>query len=83
MSVEGFAKRDGKPVGGAMIVLVPKDSEGDSDRFRRDESDLDGSFLLKDVVPGSYTVCPRLRYCATTAGSAHSRSHPFSIAMTV
>lgn len=56
VSVEGFAKRDGKPVGGAMIVLVPKDSEGDSDRFRRDESDLDGSFLLKDVVPGSYTV---------------------------
>jgi hypothetical protein len=56
VSVEGFAKRNGKPVGGAMIVLVPKDSEGDSDRFRRDESDLDGSFQLKDVVPGSYTV---------------------------
>ncbi len=56
VSVEGFAKRDGKPVGGAMIVLVPKNSEGDSDRFRRDESDLDGSFQLKDVVPGSYTV---------------------------
>ncbi len=56
VSVEGFAKRDGKPMGGAMIVLVPKNSEGDYDRFRRDESDLDGSFLLKDVVPGSYTV---------------------------
>jgi hypothetical protein len=54
--VEGFAKRNGKPVGGAMIVLVPKNSEGDSDRFRRDESDLDGSFTLKDVIPGSYTV---------------------------
>jgi hypothetical protein len=39
-----------------MIVLVPKNAEGDYDRFRRDESDLDGSFLLKDVIPGSYTV---------------------------
>jgi len=56
VSVDGFAKRDGKPVGGAMIVLVPKNAEGDYDRFRRDESDLDGSFLLKDVIPGSYTV---------------------------
>jgi len=56
VSVEGFAKRNGKPVGGVMIVLVPKNAEGDYDRFRRDESDLDGSFLLKDVIPGSYTV---------------------------
>jgi hypothetical protein len=56
VSVDGFAKREGKPVGGAMIVLVPKNAEGDYDRFRRDESDLDGSFLLKDVIPGSYTV---------------------------
>jgi hypothetical protein len=56
VSVEGLAKRDGKPVGGAMIVLVPKNAEGDYDRFRRDESDLDGGFTLKDVIPGSYTV---------------------------
>ncbi len=56
VSVEGFAKRNGKPVGGVMIVLVPKNAEGDYDRFRRDESDLDGSFQLRDVVPGSYTV---------------------------
>jgi hypothetical protein len=56
VTVEGFAKRNGKPVGGAMIVLVPKDAEGGSDRLRRDESDLDGGFTLKDVIPGSYTV---------------------------
>jgi hypothetical protein len=56
VTVEGFAKRNGKPVPGAMIVLVPKDTEGGSDRLRRDESDLDGSFILKDVIPGSYTV---------------------------
>jgi hypothetical protein len=54
--VEGFAKRNGTAVGGAMIVLVPKNSEADRDRFRRDESDLDGSFRLRDVISGSYTV---------------------------
>jgi hypothetical protein len=55
-TVEGVAKRDGKAVSGAMIVLVPKNAEADRDRFRRDESDLDGSFSLRDVIPGSYTV---------------------------
>src|ERR1035438_2823136 len=56
LTVEGFAKRKGKAVAGAMIVLVPKNAETDSDRIRRDESDSDGSFRLRDVIPGSYTV---------------------------
>jgi hypothetical protein len=56
VNVEGFAKREGKAVSGAMIVLVPKDAEENRDRFRRDESDLDGSFSLRNVIPGSYTV---------------------------
>ncbi|MGB8009801.1 MAG: carboxypeptidase-like regulatory domain-containing protein [Terriglobales bacterium] len=56
VTVEGYAKRNGKPVAGAMIVLVPKNAEGDRDRFRRDESDLDGSFKLRDVISGSYSV---------------------------
>jgi carboxypeptidase family protein len=56
VTVEGFAKRDGKAVSGAMIVLVPKNAEADRDRFRRDESDLDGSFSLSGVIPGAYTV---------------------------
>jgi hypothetical protein len=56
VTVEGFAKRDGKAVSGAMIVLVPKNAEADRDRFRRDESDLDGSFSLSGVIPGSYTI---------------------------
>jgi hypothetical protein len=55
-SVEGFAKRAGKPVAGAMIVLVPKHPEANRELFRRDQSDLDGSFTLQNVVPGSYTV---------------------------
>jgi hypothetical protein len=56
-NVEGFAKRNGKAVAGAMVVLVPKNPESNRELFRRDQSDLDGSFGLRSVIPGSYTVC--------------------------
>ena len=56
VAVEGFAKRTGKAVAGAMIVLVPKDPEANLDRFRRDQSDLDGSFSMPNVIPGNYTI---------------------------
>jgi hypothetical protein len=56
VTVEGFAKRAGKGVSGTMIVLVPKAPEANHDRFRRDQSDLDGSFSLANVIPGSYTI---------------------------
>lgn len=55
-NVEGFVKRGGKAAPGVMVVLIPKDPEGHQDLFRRDESDLDGSFVLRDVIPGMYTV---------------------------
>ena len=55
-AVEGFAKRAGKPAAGAMIVLVPTDPEANHDLFRRDQSDLDGSFTLRSVIPGTYTL---------------------------
>ncbi len=54
--VEGVAKRGGKPFAGAMVVLVPKDVEGNRDLFRRDQTDLDGTFTLQDVAPGTYTL---------------------------
>jgi hypothetical protein len=53
--IDGFAKRAGKPVAGVMVFLVPKNIETDRD-FRRDQSDLDGSFTLRNIVPGSYTL---------------------------
>jgi len=56
MNVEGFAKRAGKAAPGAMVVLVPKDPDSHRDLFRRDQSDQDGSFSLRSVVPGSYTI---------------------------
>jgi len=55
-SVVGFARRDGKPVAGVMIVLVPADPDTSRTLFRRDQSDSDGSFSLPNVSPGSYTV---------------------------
>lgn len=56
VNVEGFAKRAGKPAPGTMIALVPKDPEHNRELFRRDQSDLDGSFSLRSVIPGAYTV---------------------------
>ena len=35
---------------------MPKDPEADHARFRRDQRDLDGSFALRNVVPGFYTI---------------------------
>ena len=54
--VEGTVKRAGKGFAGAMVVLVPKDPEENRDLFRRDQSNLDGSFSLYGVVAGSYRV---------------------------
>lgn len=56
VQIQGTAKRAGKAFSGAMVVLVPKDPEGHSDLFRRDQSDLDGTFSLNGVIPGSYTI---------------------------
>jgi len=54
--VEGLALREGKPSAGAMVVLVPKNPESNRDLFRRDQTDLDGTFTLQAVIPGTYTI---------------------------
>jgi Carboxypeptidase regulatory-like domain len=56
VSVEGFAKRAGKAAPGAMVVLVPENPASNRELFRRDQSDLDGSFNLQGIAPGSYSV---------------------------
>ncbi len=55
-TVTGFAKRDGKPAAGVMVLLAPKNPGADREMFRRDQSDSDGSFSLRQAVPGEYTV---------------------------
>ncbi len=54
--VKGFALKDGKPADGVMIVLVPQSPEHNLVLFRRDQSDSDGSFNLRGILPGKYTV---------------------------
>jgi hypothetical protein len=54
--IEGFAKKDEKGIAGVMVVLVSKEPAAFPALARRDQSDSDGSFALRDVAPGQYTV---------------------------
>jgi Carboxypeptidase regulatory-like domain len=54
--IEGFVKRGEKPASGVMVVLIPKDSSTREELFRRDQSDSDGSFSLRGVIPGQYSL---------------------------
>jgi hypothetical protein len=54
--LEGFARRDGRGVAGVMVMLVPREMTALQALVRRDQSDSDGSFSLRDVVPGQYTL---------------------------
>jgi hypothetical protein len=54
--IQGTVTKVGNGFPGAMVVLVPKNPELNRDLFRRDQSDLDGTFALRDVVPGDYTL---------------------------
>jgi hypothetical protein len=56
VSIEGVVHKKGQPLAGIMVALVPKDPEAHIELFRRDQSDFDGTFLLRDVVPGAYTI---------------------------
>ncbi|MGA9673011.1 MAG: hypothetical protein WBQ94_27675, partial [Terracidiphilus sp.] len=53
---DGSSSQGWKGVAGVMILLVPKDLTSLESLGRRDQSDSDGSFSLRDVVPGQYTV---------------------------
>jgi hypothetical protein len=54
--INGTANREGKPIAGAMILLVPEAAEINLPKFRRDQSDSDGTFTLRDVLPGRYRI---------------------------
>ncbi|HEY6446588.1 MAG TPA: carboxypeptidase regulatory-like domain-containing protein [Acidobacteriaceae bacterium] len=55
-TIDGYARQNGKGMGGTLVVLVPDDPNASAELCRRDQSDSDGSFSLSDVVPGSYTI---------------------------
>jgi len=54
--IDGVVQRDDKPFAGAMVVLVPRNPASNWTLFRRDQSDSDGTFSLREVLPGPYTV---------------------------
>ncbi len=58
--VDGFARSGAKGTAGAMVMLVPVPAPRDPAVYRallrRDQSDSDGSFSLRDVAPGHYLV---------------------------
>ena len=56
VSIEGAVQKKDKPMAGVMVALVPKDPEAHLELFRRDQSDFDGTFVLRGVIPGSYTI---------------------------
>jgi hypothetical protein len=55
-TVNGTVMKGDQPVSGTMVVLVPQDIADNTSLFRRDQSDSDGTFTLRDVVPGRYTA---------------------------
>ena len=56
VSIEGVVQKKGKSVAGVMVALVPKDPVAHIELFRRDQSDFDGTFVVRGVIPGSYTI---------------------------
>jgi len=55
-TIDGIALLDGKPVSQTAVVLLPSDPAHNMVLIRRDQSDSDGTFALRRVVPGYYTV---------------------------
>ena len=54
--IDGVAKLSNKPKAGVMVLLVPEDMTNNSGLARRDQSDSDGTFTLRQVVPGKYKL---------------------------
>jgi hypothetical protein len=56
VTIEGVVQKSDKKVAGVMVALIPNDPVAHMDLFRRDQSDFDGTFVLRGVIPGSYTI---------------------------
>lgn len=54
--MDGVVLHNDKPFAGAMVVLVPRNPSSNLTLFRRDQSDSDGTFTLREVLPGPYTA---------------------------
>ncbi len=56
VTIEGVVQKKDTKAAGVMVALVPNDPVAHIDLFRRDQSDFDGTFILRGVIPGSYTI---------------------------
>ena len=56
--IAGIAAQDGKPTEAAMVLLVPATlgEPGSVAEIQRDQTNTDGSFTLRGVVPGKYIL---------------------------
>jgi len=54
-SMTGKVERNGAPVAGAMVLLLPENFAAPG-LIRRDQSDGDGTFSLTDITPGRYVL---------------------------
>ncbi|MBI4892025.1 MAG: carboxypeptidase regulatory-like domain-containing protein [Acidobacteria bacterium] len=54
--VNGRVHKDGRPVSGMTVVLIPARNEASVISYRIDQSDSDGSFKWRNVPPGEYLM---------------------------
>lgn len=57
-SVRGISSLAGKPLPGAMVLLVPATfgQPGSITMLRRDQTNTDGGFVIENVIPGDYIL---------------------------
>jgi hypothetical protein len=55
-TVSGVVQRDAKPAAGVFVLLIPTSDLAAPETFYRDQSDLDGSFQLRGIASGEYTL---------------------------
>jgi len=55
-TVNGFAKLNGSPVSGVLLVLVPANPASGQEDSRFNQSDSDGSFEFQHVIAGTYIL---------------------------
>jgi hypothetical protein len=57
-SLSGVATMDGKPLSGAMVMLVPITIEDRNSvtMLRQDQTNTDGSYDIADIIPGQYIL---------------------------
>ena len=55
-TITGVVEEKGRPLSGVMVLLMPEHGLQEKDLIFRDESDSDGTFTLRNVPEGRYTL---------------------------